>query len=72
MKEKKVKSERKTPTLPPVSHPKPPKDPNAIRTIVISGLPSSIDTKALWKKVKKLEGAESVELIEGEPAVGAF
>lgn len=38
-----------------------PHDPLAIRTIIISGLPSSVDTKTLWKKVRKCEGAESVE-----------
>ncbi|KAI0071311.1 RNA-binding domain-containing protein [Panus rudis PR-1116 ss-1] len=36
-------------------------DPLAIRTIVISGLPSSIDSKTLWKKIRKYEGAEKVE-----------
>ncbi|KIK24372.1 hypothetical protein PISMIDRAFT_29173 [Pisolithus microcarpus 441] len=36
------------------------KDPFAIRTILISGLPSTIDLKALWKKVRKLDGAENV------------
>ncbi|KAI6158195.1 hypothetical protein BKA82DRAFT_996638 [Pisolithus tinctorius] len=35
-------------------------DPLAIRTILISGLPSTIDLKTLWKKVRKLEGAENV------------
>ena len=48
----------------PSSHPKANKsshDPLAIRTIVISGLPESIDSKALWKKVRKYEGAEKVE-----------
>ncbi|KAL5521039.1 hypothetical protein ACEPAG_8961 [Sanghuangporus baumii] len=67
--EKKVKSERKTTITPQVPHPKTPKDPNAIRTILISGLPDSIDKKALWKKVRKYEGAESVELVEGEQGV---
>ncbi|KAF9787823.1 hypothetical protein BJ322DRAFT_1105870 [Thelephora terrestris] len=38
-----------------------PKDPLAIRTLVISGLPSSIDAKVLWKKIRKQEGAEKVE-----------
>ena len=38
-----------------------PKDPLAIRTVVLSGLPSSIDAKVLWKKVRKQEGAEKVE-----------
>ena len=38
-----------------------PKDPLAIRTVVLSGLPSSIDAKILWKKVRKQEGAEKVE-----------
>ncbi|KAI0090642.1 hypothetical protein BDY19DRAFT_904925 [Irpex rosettiformis] len=42
-------------------HPSGPKDPLAIRTIFISGLPSSIDSKTLWKKVRKYEGAEKVE-----------
>lgn len=42
-------------------HPTGPKDPLAIRTIVISGLPASIDSKSLWKKVRKYEGAEKVE-----------
>ncbi|KIL59316.1 hypothetical protein M378DRAFT_85249 [Amanita muscaria Koide BX008] len=48
----------------PSAHPKANKsshDPLAIRTIVISGLPGSIDSKALWKKVRKYEGAEKVE-----------
>lgn len=36
-------------------------DPLAIRTIVVSGLPSSINQKTLWKKLRKFEGAESVE-----------
>ncbi|EPQ51443.1 hypothetical protein GLOTRDRAFT_81029 [Gloeophyllum trabeum ATCC 11539] len=36
-------------------------DPLAIRTIVIAGLPSSIDSKSLWKKVRKYGGAEKVE-----------
>ena len=30
-----------------------PKDPLAIRTIVLSGLPSSVDAKVLWKKVDR-------------------
>ena len=37
------------------------KDPFAIRTVVLSGLPSSIDAKVLWKKVRKQEGAEKVD-----------
>ncbi|KAL5532390.1 NOP4 [Sanghuangporus sanghuang] len=67
--EKKVNSERKASGIPQVPHPKTPKDPNAIRTLLISGLPGSIDKKALWKKIRKYEGAESVELLEGEPGV---
>lgn len=47
------------------------KDPNAIRTVMISGLPSPIDQKTLWKKVRKYEGAQSVELVEGETGIGA-
>ena len=38
-----------------------PKDPLAIRTVVLSGLPPSIDAKVLWKKVRKQEGAEKVD-----------
>ncbi|KAI0049314.1 RNA-binding domain-containing protein [Auriscalpium vulgare] len=38
-----------------------PRDPLAIRTVVVSGLPSSIDAKTIWKKVRKLQGAEKVE-----------
>ena len=44
-----------------IAKPNAPKDPLAIRTIVISGLPQGIDSKALWKKVRKYEGAEGVE-----------
>ncbi|EJD07847.1 RNA-binding domain-containing protein [Fomitiporia mediterranea MF3/22] len=64
--DKKVKSERHTPVVAHAHAPrtKLEKDPDAIRTIVISGLPSSIDKKTLWKKVRKLEGAENVELVE--------
>ena len=47
---------RAIPTKMPV-----PRDPNAIRTVVISGLPETVDSKTLWKKVRKLEGAEKVE-----------
>lgn len=36
-------------------------DPLAIRTIVVSGLPSSVNQKTLWKKLRKFEGAENVE-----------
>ena len=36
-------------------------DPLAIRTVVISGLPSSLDSKVLWKKIRKYEGAEMVD-----------
>lgn len=38
-----------------------PSDPLAIRTIVISGLPPGVDSNALWKKVRKYDGAEKVE-----------
>ncbi|KAI5117932.1 hypothetical protein M0805_009440 [Coniferiporia weirii] len=61
-----VKPERKTPATPRQTHPKSAKDPNAIRTIAISGLPLSVDQKTLWKKVRKCDGAESTELVPGE------
>ena len=38
-----------------------PKDPLAIRTVVLSGLPSSIDSKTVWKKVRKQDGVEKVD-----------
>ncbi|KAI0260752.1 hypothetical protein BC834DRAFT_899152 [Gloeopeniophorella convolvens] len=46
--------------LKPISH-SIPRDPLAIRTIVISGLPSSVDSKTLWKKLRKCEGAGEVQ-----------
>ena len=53
-----------------------PHDPNAIRTIVVSGLPPSIDSKMLWKKIRKYDGAEKVEwpvqneLKDDDPSTG--
>ena len=43
------------------SKPAGPADPLAIRTVVVSGLPADIDSKTLWKKIRKLAGAEKVE-----------
>ncbi|TFK36256.1 hypothetical protein BDQ12DRAFT_634278 [Crucibulum laeve] len=53
-----VKKEAK-PRPPPRPHM--PHDPLAIRTIVVSGLPPSIDSKVLWKKIRKYEGVENVD-----------
>ncbi|KAI0295682.1 hypothetical protein BC826DRAFT_908950 [Russula brevipes] len=39
--------------------PTPSRDPLAIRTIVVSGLPP-VDSKGLWKKIRKYEGAEEL------------
>jgi hypothetical protein len=36
-------------------------DPQAIRTVVVSGLPTTIDSKTLWKKIRKYDGAQKVE-----------
>src|SRR5260221_1767913 len=53
-----------------------PRDPNAIRTIVGAGLPPSIDSKMLWKKIRKYDGAEKVEwpvqseLKDDDPSTG--
>lgn len=44
----------------PLQPPRPPNDPLAIRTLVVSGLPPSIDSKTLWKKMRKYTGAEDV------------
>ena len=38
-----------------------PQDPLAIRTVIVSGLPPSIDSKSLWKKIRKHKGAEKLE-----------
>ncbi|THU93518.1 RNA-binding domain-containing protein [Dendrothele bispora CBS 962.96] len=57
----KVKKESKPATIPRPQHPKLPQDPLAIRTVVVSGLPASVDSKILWKKFRKYPGAEKVE-----------
>ncbi|KAI0371919.1 RNA-binding domain-containing protein [Pilatotrama ljubarskyi] len=49
------------PAAPRPSRPAGPSDPLAIRTVVISGLPAGVDSKTLWKKVRKIQGAEKVE-----------
>ncbi|KAF8235216.1 hypothetical protein L208DRAFT_1392741 [Tricholoma matsutake] len=54
----KTESKRKPPRP---SHPRLPQDPLAIRTIVVSGIPPSIDSKVLWKKIRKYEGAEKFD-----------
>jgi nucleolar protein 4 len=40
---------------------KAPLDSAAIRTIIVSGLPENIDSKQLWKKIRKFEGAEKLD-----------
>jgi nucleolar protein 4 len=48
-------------------------DKKAIRTIVISGLPDDLNSKTLWKKVRKYEGAESIKYpIENSPNSGTL
>ena len=47
-----------------------PPDPVAIRTIVISALPSTIDSNSLWKKVRKLDGAEKISQWPGKTSAG--
>ena len=62
---KNVRQEAKPANAGKIKHPRgvvsAPKDPLAIRTVVLSGLPSSIDAKVLWKKIRKQEGAEKVD-----------
>ncbi|KAL0581815.1 RNA recognition motif-containing protein [Marasmius crinis-equi] len=60
-KKEKVKKEPSTTAQPRPSHPRPPQDSLAIRTIVVSGLPSAVDSKTLWKKFRKCPGAEKVD-----------
>ncbi len=46
-------------------------DPNAIRTLVVSGLPADLTKAVLWKKVRKVD--DRVELlfpVEGEAHPG--
>ena len=45
-------------------------DPVAIRTIVISALPSTVDSNSLWKKVRKLDGAEMISQWPGKTSAG--
>ncbi|KAK0488072.1 hypothetical protein EDD18DRAFT_1360030 [Armillaria luteobubalina] len=60
-KTEKVKVEPKVKQI-PTPRPRVPQNPLAIRTIVVTGLPSSVDSKSLlWKKFRKYKGAESVE-----------
>ncbi|TBU55534.1 RNA-binding domain-containing protein [Dichomitus squalens] len=49
------------PAAPKPAKPAAPSNSLAIRTVVLSGLPTGIDSKALWKKIRKLSGAEKVE-----------
>ncbi|THG97279.1 hypothetical protein EW026_g4693 [Hermanssonia centrifuga] len=65
-KEKPVKDGAEPKERQPIKHPKAPqptgpRDPLAIRTIVVSGLPSPIDSNTLWKKMRKYDGAQKVE-----------
>ncbi|KAL1408493.1 RNA recognition motif-containing protein [Vanrija albida] len=47
-----------------------PSDPNAIRTLILSGLPADLTKAVLWKKVRKAnDKAELVYPIEGEENV---
>ncbi|KAG9123801.1 RNA recognition motif-containing protein [Ceratobasidium sp. 392] len=43
-----------------VSRPKAPSDPDAVRTLVLTNLPDGVDSKALWKKARKVPGASEV------------
>ena len=56
-----AESNQKPPRPPHPSRPRLPLDPLAIRTIVVSGLPPSIDSKALWKKIRKYDGVEKLD-----------
>ncbi|KAG6805853.1 hypothetical protein H0H93_003958, partial [Arthromyces matolae] len=58
--------EPKSKAPPRPQQPRIPQNPSAIRTVVISGLPPSIDSKVLWKKVRKYQGAEKVESMSAD------
>lgn len=49
-----------------------PTDPNAIRTVIVSGLPKDVSKNVLWKKVRKTGECELVYPIEGAPETGEF
>ncbi|CCM04353.1 uncharacterized protein FIBRA_06525 [Fibroporia radiculosa] len=49
-----------------------PRDPLAIRTVVITGLPRTADSKTIWKKIRKLEGAEKVDCVDSSAAHALF
>ena len=68
--EKTASPEKKKRVPPAHSYTPQVKDPDAIRTILISGLPSSIDQKTLWKKIRKLDDAENVSIDDGEKGIG--
>ena len=60
-KEKKEVSTAPKPKPPRPQQPRLPHDPLAVKTIVVSGLPVLIDSKVLWKKMRKYDGAEKVD-----------
>ncbi|KAJ2914719.1 hypothetical protein MD484_g5700, partial [Candolleomyces efflorescens] len=37
-----------------------PHDPLAVRTVIVTGLPSPLDSKTLWKKIRKCPGAKEL------------
>jgi len=45
-------------------------DAQAIRTLVISNTPKDVTTSTLWKKIRKQDGAESVEWPVKDPRTG--
>lgn len=57
-------------TLPSLDTTDIPSDPNAIRTVIISGLPAGIEKNVLWKKVRKTGDCELVFPIDGAPDTG--
>ncbi|KAJ2923487.1 hypothetical protein H1R20_g13605, partial [Candolleomyces eurysporus] len=40
--------------------PRTPNDPLAVRTVIVTGLPSPLDSKILWKKIRKCPGAKDL------------
>lgn len=47
------------------------KDPNAIRTLILSGIPEDVTKAVLWKKIRKVDDQVEVGYpLEGQKGIG--